>query len=243
MDNNVLNIYVCAHKEFDQSIIPDKCHEVLFFNDLHNEKEKMKDFYSEGYHIYDISHKDLKKYKYIGICHYRRFFNDTCENLISYMQEYDCILPERYNIGNMSVYGQYSRHFNGEDIELIGHIIEKHYKEYEDSFYDVMNGNILHVWNMCIMKTEDFKEYVEWVFDILDKFCKIRGFNNIKDVNKYVDENKNKIPNMTNTELDKYFTSNWYCSRIGAHLLERLLNVFVKYKFNKVKEVPVKFIS
>ena len=49
-------------------------------------------------------------------------------------------------------------------------------------WHTFINGNIFIPYNMFIMKSDDFKEYIKFVFDILDEYVKIVG----TDINKRI---------------------------------------------------------
>ena len=80
------------------------------------------------------------------------------------------------------------------------------------------------------MKSEDFKEYIKFIFDILDRYINIVG----TDINKRIYDNiehysKDFYPN--NTVEYQY--------RIGGYIAERLTNLFILTKFKKIKTYPV----
>ena len=83
---------------------------------------------------------------------------------------------------------------------------------------------------MFIMKREDFKEYIDFIFSILDEYLKIVG----TDINKRIYDNfekyiKNFYPN----------DSVEYQYRIGGYLGERLTNIFMLGNFKKMKTYDV----
>jgi hypothetical protein len=80
------------------------------------------------------------------------------------------------------------------------------------------------------MKREDFKEYIDFIFSILDEYLKIVG----TDINKRIEGNKDKY-------LKKFYPNNTveYQYRIGGYIAERLTNLFMMHKFKKIKTYPV----
>ena len=83
---------------------------------------------------------------------------------------------------------------------------------------------------MFIMKREDFKEYIDFVFSILDEYLKIVGV----DINKRIENNKDKyIKNFYPNDSVEYQY------RIGGYIAERLTNLFMMHKFKKIKTYPV----
>ena len=83
---------------------------------------------------------------------------------------------------------------------------------------------------MFIMKLEDFKEYIKFIFDILDEYIKIVGTDIIKRIDdnyeKYI---KGQYPNNTRE----------YQYRIGGYIGERCTNLFLMSHFKKMKTYPV----
>lgn len=99
------------------------------------------------------------------------------------------------------------------DIDLVKTIIDELTPEYSRSADAVLNGATLSFCNMYIMKKAIFFEYCEWLFKILDEFCK-------------------------RADMSNYSTE---ALRTPGHLSERLVNVFLdKYQKDhpdcKIKE-------
>ncbi|MED0717292.1 DUF4422 domain-containing protein [Aeribacillus composti] len=167
--------------------------------------------------------------EYIGLCHYRRYF--TNKNLIQrflhkhnkfdlilteseikkLLEEYDVILPTKRNYYIETVWSHYKNAHHIKDLEETKKIIEEKYPEYLDSFEKVMSGTKLHLYNMFIMKKEDFDRYCKWVFDILfelEKRVNISSYDN-------------------------------YQKRIFGFISERLFNVWVYSRKLRLKKLPV----
>jgi hypothetical protein len=97
------------------------------------------------------------------------------------------------------------------DLELCRTAIQKQCPAFEPAFDAVMQQGGIHQYNMMICSKALFDEYCSWLFPILE----------------YVE---------SHTDLTNY---NPYQKRIFGFLSERLLNVWVKGKGLKVKELPV----
>jgi len=80
------------------------------------------------------------------------------------------------------------------------------------------------------MKREDFKEYIDFIFSILDEYLKIVG----TDINKRIYDNYEKY-------IKRFYPNNSveYQYRIGGYLAERLTNVFLMKHFKRMKIYPV----
>ena len=241
--------YACSYDGNDYTDrLPNIYHEVIDYKDCNNDLDDIKLLYSELYHIYDIW-KNRELNDYIGICHYRRFFYKFDYNeLNNIWNNYDIVLPQAYDFG-VTVYNQYCRNFDPNNIKILGAIIKKYYPDYLDAFCEFSNQNKIHANNMMITSKEIFNDYCTWVFDILDKFSKYCKFNTIDDVREYIMKNDNNYhcedgylsvldkEKLSPTKYEEWLNN---YSRIYGFLGERLLNVYVMKNKLRVFEVPVK---
>lgn len=162
------------------------------------------------------------KEKIIGLVHYRRFFyknlffknkkvinQDEVEKIL---QKYDIILP---TMGHtyMTVYQQYNKYHDINDLLLCGNIIKEKYSEYYPEFEELLTKKKYYPFNMFIAKKELIDEYCQWLFDIL--------LEAEKTINETLDQK------------DKYN------KRVYGFLSERLFNVWINTKKLKIKELPV----
>lgn len=164
---------------------------------------------------------------YIGLCHYRRYFagkkhgqdKKTAilhkEDYTKLLQECDVILPQKRNYYIETVRSQYEHAHNKRDLDETERIIEEIYPEYSQSFARVMDRKRLHIFNMFVMKKEDFDAYCKWLFDIL---FELEKRIDISDYNQYE-------------------------ARVFGFLSERLFNVWLEKEDMKKKEVPVVFLE
>ncbi|GAA0783907.1 DUF4422 domain-containing protein [Hathewaya limosa] len=174
------------------------------------------------------AYKNLKC-EYIGLCHYRRYFtmknifkraiqtNNKLDLILNKSQieellsKYNVILPKKRNYYIETIESHYKNAHHIEDLKKVEKIIETDYPEYMESFKSVMNGRTLHLYNMFIMKKDDFDKYCEWLFHIL---FKLEGSIDISSYDNYQ-------------------------KRIYGFLSERLFNVWIaKQEFN-IKELPI----
>lgn len=183
-------------------------------------------FYSELYMLRNIEKsKELKNY--VGFCHYRKYFSflNNIPDLNNLFSTYDCIVGKPLNL-KATVKKQYASCHNVEDLEIIGKIIDEKYPEYSHWYKVFLNGTIMIPYNMFIMKKEDFKKYIEFIFGVLDEYINIVG----TDIVKRIEDNKGKYIK------DKYpDNSAEYQYRIGGYLGERLTNIFMLGNFKKMK--------
>ena len=231
MEKNSLNIFICSHKDFEKEVT-NECYKIV-----DTRKNEIKEcnhlddrFYSEFLSFYNVSrYNELPNY--VGFCHYRRYFNflDEIPNMNEIFENYDCVTTKPL-ISKTSVKEQYAICHNLEDLYIIGGIIADKYPGYASMWHNFINGKIFIPYNMFIMRTADFQEYIKFIMDILDEYLKIVG----TDINKRIYDNIEKY-------VKKYPPNNTveYQYRIGGYLGERLTNLFLLTHFKKIKTYPV----
>ena len=244
--NSNAKILVCTHKQFnyiaDDSFLPIHVGKEISNLDLpyqsDNEGEnistKNKSF-CELTALY-WAWKNLKYPNYVGLCHYRRFFdfstikkNNTLEeisenyfleNFNNYIfedhiiQGFDIILSKPLT-KTRSLFSHYSKSHRNEDFDVLHATINELYPDYINSFHKIMNkNNKLSPFNMFIANQEFLFNYSTWLFTILEA------------VEKRISISENQ-----------------YQQRVIGFMSERLLNVYVYHHNLKVKYLPVHFIA
>lgn len=237
-----LDIFICAHKMFNKQVL-NESYKILSVgknNELYGDNiirddvgiscYDLSNFYSELSGYYWIW-KNYKIKDYIGFCQYRRFFDfmDDIPNMNEIFKEYDIILPSKEHFG-CSIYNQYKQSHNIDDLNEIIEILQNK----AISVDILMSDNNMYCFNMFIMKKELFYEYCEFIFGICQKYLQKHNIQNMEDVKKMMDENKEKY-------YKNFYPSNdfRYQCRIGGFLAERLMNIWVRHKKLKVKEYNV----
>ncbi|MBE6157925.1 MAG: DUF4422 domain-containing protein [Firmicutes bacterium] len=225
MKKEDLNIYVIMHKDVDLSKYKlDKCYKRLMVGKKETKIDNML-FDSVGDNISNKNKNYCEltglywmwkntKSKYIGLCHYRRFFtsNKTLKilsekNISTILDKYDVILPQRTKL-DRSVYDRYNYgHFIG-DLDECRNIISEKYPEYLDDFDKLKKMNMYYSCNMFIMSKEKMDEYCEWLFNILF------------EVEKRIDIT-GRVP---------------YQQRVYGFLSERLFNVWLMHQNFKIHD-------
>ena len=118
--------------------------------------------------------------EYIGLCHYRRYFEKeiTLKNIDSLMSDCDVILSRRIYI-RPSILNFLSSALIPEDIAMFNYYMEKRFSEHLDIYLKYYNSvNILHPANMFICKKETFDKFAEWQFEILFDLYKLIPYSN-----------------------------------------------------------------
>jgi len=189
-----------------------------------------------------INQNKLDNPDYIGLFHYRRFFDfkdsgeqffydfskKTCDNfglndetIIKYCQNYDIISapiidvhPPFKDNKTISVKKLYKISHRLSDLKTTLKVIKEKYPDYYQPAKDYFNSKKSSYFNMVIMKKEIFNNYCQWLFDILFEV-----------------EKRIKIP------------SDPYQSRVFGFLAERLLNIYIKYHNIKNFKLKIGYIS
>ena len=183
---------------------------------------------SKLYFIYQM-YKEKKIFsKYIGLNHYRRYFEftDQIPDLDDIFENYDVILPKKDH-HNTSVKERYcKRHICKIFIDSLN-IIKRIKPDYYDTALKFANNTNIYYFNIFIMKIEDFYKYCEFMFDVLFELNKKYNFKTDYDVLQYT----KKIFNDTKKAYRQ--------SRIYGFLSERLGNIFYNKYFKRIKEIKI----
>ena len=181
-------------------------------------------FYGEIY-MYKWLRDNYKLKKYVGFCHYNRYFAflDKIPNMEKEFSKSDILIPKPIplNVTNKEVY---EKLYNIKDLNIIEDIITNKYPQMSDGLNGFLKARIMIPYNMFVMRKEDFIEYVDFVWDVLEEYLKVVG----NDIDKRIEDNKNEY-------IKDFYPSDKieYQKRIGKHLTERLTNIFIMYKFKK----------
>lgn len=184
--------------------------------------------------------KNLKNTDYIGLCHYRRYFdfnhngrsffplttikNSDFNNLdltvnkkvYNYLQKGYCIVAKPSHIGT-SLYLQYCEGHYSPDFRVLGSTIKETLDiKFSQAFWSTqIEDNRFSPFNMFIMNWQQFDNYCNWLFPLLENV-----------------ERKIDISNYPNDQ-----------KRIFGYMGERLLNVYIKAENIKTKYYPILKIS
>ncbi|OBZ33317.1 DUF4422 domain-containing protein [Megasphaera sp. DISK 18] len=185
--------------------------------------------------------KNDKRHKYIGLCHYRRYFKmeqDFCnyfesvfekeklalsdiavsEQVLHALEKGKVIVPKKYKFGGKihheSVEQQYVSCHNEEDLVILKKVLLAKYPDYEAAWSKVFHRNWIYAYNMFIMGRTLFHRYMEWLFDVLFEVEK-------------------RIPPKDDL----------YQNRSFGFMSERLFNVFLEHNDCQMKELPIIFLT
>lgn len=177
--------------------------------------------------------KNLKDVDYIGLCHYRRYFdfgrklllyesginissNDFHKikiekpNINKIFSKYDIILAKPYSVP-FSLEVEYNYAHIKNDFNILEGVLKELYPEYATSFNRFFyKNNKLSAYNMFLTSFQVFEGYCTWLFRILDEV-----------------EHRVKISSYTDQ------------ARIFGYMAERLLNVYANYNKFKILYQPI----
>lgn len=161
-----------------------------------------------------------------GVSHYRRYFKPQAGGelvagkriagageLAALLETYDVIVPRKRNYWIESVENHYANAHHSSDLVAVRDVLSSRWPEYLPYFDQVMKGRKLSLFNMFVMKREEFKSYCSWLFDVLF------SLQELIDVSAY----------------------DPYQRRVFGFIAERLFNVWVLARIqpDKVKYLPV----
>lgn len=127
--------------------------------------------------------------EFISLNHYRRVFDKDAYNRMYVPQP--MVLP-------CTIAQQYQQYHNLDDLIRCGHILKELFPHLVKNFENCINSNIFIPYNMCICTVGQFKDYMNFICPILDKFkpesyeARMEYINANKD--KYTGEYKNNDP-------------------------------------------------
>jgi hypothetical protein len=238
-----IKILVCCHKTAkmpkNEIYMPIHVGKALSSEDLHIQGDDTGDNISMKNKTYCEltgmywAWKNLKNVDYIGLCHYRRFFDfsssrifekQISENEITESTKFfnpsllfstDVILSKKI-VYPYSLKIQYSEWHYSEDYWILKNIVKELYPSYlEDFTFIFEKNNKLSPYNMFVTKWTLFDDYCNWLFSIL------------KTAEERID-------------LSNYSTNQ---ARIFGYFAERLLNVYVRKNHLKTKYIPILFVG
>lgn len=131
--------------------------------------------------------------KYIGLCHYRRYFSKTFDekSLEKELANYDIILARPVNVGN-SILNYWEANLVNEDIHIFyQYMIARfpHLKVEIDDFF--VRGSKYSPCNMFICDKKLFDDFASWQFSILfdlEKIIKLSSYSRSRRIFGYLSE-------------------------------------------------------
>lgn len=230
-----LKIYICTHTDFVCPVTNDFYH-ILDSRELDGDKTKEGlpgSYYSElNSYRYVSDHFDLPEY--VGFCCYRKYFgftgNTSAEELMRLVDKHGCVCGELADLG-MTAKENYTFNHNKEDMELMEYVINDVHKEFLLPFTEFLYGRKMYTCNMFIMKREDFREMMNYLFKILDEFTRRIG----PDITGHVEDAfKRGFLRLGSVR---------HQSRIGGYIGERLVSAYIMWKFPDALATGINIVS
>ena len=236
MTTDNTDIFICMHHKYDIPVKNDvykliSCGgndiEGAILDNTGDNISHLNGCYCELTGIYWVW-KNWELKDYVGFCHYRRYF-EFMDNLPSLNDiDADIIITEPLDL-HVSNFNYYDVNHNAKDFSLVIDIAENKFGVYSDEF---VAGQYMSARNMFIMNKELFNEYCEFLFGVLDEYCKIKGIKSMVDVYCQVLNDKDY------GDPTKYK----YQSRITGFLAERLMNIWIMWKGLKIHTIKIKYV-
>jgi hypothetical protein len=182
---------------------------------------------SKLYYIYELYRNGTLSSQYIGLNHYRRYFNflDKIPDLDKIFENYDVILNNKNNFIE-SFKNLYCACTLCKPLEEVIKIIKEKKPEYYQTAIQSLNAKEGYYFNIFIMKKVDFFKYCEFIYDILFELDRRHNFTSDKDITNYLE---NFYPK------DQVYRH----QRIQGFLSERLSTIFFKHNFKRIKTFPI----
>ena len=196
-----MTIYVASHKQFE--VPGDPIYRPLHVghakagqeygylaDDTGKNISEKNCYYGELTGLYWIWKNDVKS-DYIGLCHYRRYFVDAQEQLLTQEQyqkifsSYDVVAAVS-NTGDQSYYELYEEAHYIRDLDVTKEVLLEKYPEDGDAYEKVVYGNRSYTGNLFVAPRTLFMEYAHWLFDILFEVEKRINVENYDDYHKRV---------------------------------------------------------
>ena len=180
--------------------------------------------------------KNLKNIDYIGLCHYRRYFDfnqngrgvfplttipndqfgtlnlNVSDKAERWLKNGGCIVAKPTHL-HTSLYLQYCEGHYSTDFKILGDVIRETLPPmYLKGFWDyLVKSNKFSPFNMFVMNWRQFDDYCNWLFPLLQEV------ENRLDISHYSP----------------------YQKRVFGYLGERLLNLYVRTNKLKTMELPI----
>lgn len=178
---------------------------------------ELNPYYSELTGLY-WAWKNVRNTEYIGLCHYRRYFLNENNQVMSradfmpLLEKYDVILSQPVTVG-ANYRDTYTEAHNIHDLNAVGDAIATLYPDCLPIFEEVLAGNKLYCGNLFVTTKTLFDEYARWLFSVFSAAEKQI------DVSGYDD----------------------YHKRVYGFLSEQLVYVWVRYRNLTYYEAPIGF--
>lgn len=227
-ENKDAKIYICAHSDFEP-VVSNPVYEVVDIRKSGDVEEGVPgSFYSEMLHMHRVS-KRKKLPKYIGFCHYRRYFNfmDDVPDIAEIMEQYGAIVSAPIDL-KKTMREQYATWGNVEDLDICTTIINEQLPAFAPTWNASLNKRTMHPCNIFIMNVDAWREMLSVAWAIVSEYLRRIGCD--------IDVRVMAAPEAYH--LDKFDIV--YERRVGGQLCERIVSAWFDWKFPNAKNIPIK---
>lgn len=241
---NDLKIIVCCHKD-DKNIRKDNIYlpihvgKALSHEDLGFQGDNTGDSisyknknYCELTGLY-WAWKNLKN-KYIGLCHYRRYFNVDESLIRKYLNSFDILLVTPH-IMHRTAKEQLFHFCLIEDYCIMMLVIKKLYPDYYSTAVAYFEDNKCSPYNMFVTSKSIMDDYCQWLFSIFDemeKYVRLSSYSRAARLYGYLAENLLSIYCIHNKLKIKY-VNEVVNGKVTKHniLKDGLINLLFKIRY------------
>ena len=176
------------------------------------------------HYIYELYKDGNLSSKYIGLSHYRRYFNflDDIPDFDKLFENYDIILSNNFTL-NITLEAQYCSGHLCKSLYDVIEILKELKPEYYNTAIESIKAKDGYFFNMFIMKKEDFFKYCEFIYDILFEYDRRHNLTSQKD-------------NYTTFDVFSFLSNSWY--RFGTVGLFRH-SIWVYYDDSKPEDIAL----
>ena len=224
-DNSNAKIFICSHTDFEP-VVSNPVYEVLDSRKIRG--SLVPDlYYSELWQMANVS-KRKKLPKYIGFCHYRRYFGfmDDVPNIADIVDRHGAIVTEASDLG-MSMREQYATWGNPEDLDISTQIINEKYPDFAQAWNESLSRRKMHLGTLSIMKTSDWKEMLDVMWDVANELLNRIG----GDIVKRVQDNPEAY------HIEQFGLTHEI--RVGGQMAERINSAWIDWKFPYAAKYPL----
>lgn len=201
---DIIKIYVATHKAYDK-IYQDEIYtpihvgKKLSNTDLGYIGDDTGDNISEKNPNYSEmtaqywAWKNIHDVKYIGFCHYRRYFEKTFseQNIDDIFNDGTDVILAGPVLRDFGRWNTLKTFVAGEDLAIMLSVVKRLYPDYYQTLSEYAYGYIDYPLNMFVCKKKIFDEYAKWIFDILfecEKQIKLSPYSRARRVYGYLSE-------------------------------------------------------
>lgn len=136
--------------------------------------------FCQFYHFMDFTSgsKVFAPFNLIYLDEFAQLFENYTEvNVLNFALGYDVVVPAQITL-NTTLYEQYLKNHRKEDLDLGTDVIKELYPDYAEAVDNAMAANSMFPLGNFIMKKAIFKDFCEWLFNILGELEKRIDWNN-----------------------------------------------------------------